>query len=337
MIYHTNSLGEALKHVLDTKAKNNSKFSLRSLARKTELSPAAISRVIHHKLNLGVEKAEQVAELLNFKDQEKEYFLTLAKLDSEKDPEIRSILQRKLYELGRNTKSDKISGENFDIISEWYGLPMFDLIRHAPAHNLPTVASLAEKLGISHEETERMVKNLVQLKLIEEVISSEVELTPEETGAESILANAIGHWGNIEVASVAKFSIKTKLKSIAERVIISSNSLQKSMGKYYQQILSLISRSLTEQTPQEKVIGFQILMIDPEQIEVARNLTDQYLNALGDLSIHSKTRSEVYQAFSCVFRIGKKNINSNSSNSSNSNNNMKNISEQSNQFNKNKH
>src|SRR5687768_8751661 len=105
--------GKILSEALARKKKKNASYSLRSLARNLSVSPAYLSQVINGKKRLSLLRSQQISRQLELTPQE--------------SAELTSPIKRLAKASTKYAKSF-MDADCFQVISEWYHLPILDLI-----------------------------------------------------------------------------------------------------------------------------------------------------------------------------------------------------------------
>jgi uncharacterized protein (TIGR02147 family) len=95
----------------------------------------------------------------------------------------------------------------------------------------------------------------------------------------------------------------------AGRLMVASEKSSEAIRAYYKSLLPRVEESIETQSPKQKVIGAEVMMLDPSQLEEVRKLTDEYLNSLQKIAAQGRKRTQVYQAFVDVFPLTKKSLN----------------------------
>jgi uncharacterized protein (TIGR02147 family) len=249
----------------------NPRYSLRAFAKKLGLSPGGLSLILSRKKQLSLSRAYVLADCLELNDSEKERFLLLVQLETAKSSKVKHETYEKLKHLSSGqSEVFNLSLEQFQMISEWYGLAMLEMITHFAGDWSST--QMAEYLGIPKVDAEVMLDRLQRLELIEQ--------------------NADGN-----------------LQRVSDRMLVGSKVPNEAIRKYYHGVIQKSDASVEGQSPAEKIIGTEVFAFDPEQLEEVRKKTDEYLDSLLALARSGKNRTEVYQVMANVFRLSpKKNL-----------------------------
>lgn len=253
-----------LKQIFADAVKSNPQISLRAFAKKCGLSPGGLSLILNQKKKLSASRAHEIAQALRLSPKECDYFVLLAQMENAKN----SGLKSSLYEKAKNFYPEQqsihnLSLEQFRLISEWYGLAILEYITTISGEKTST--ELAQYFGIQKIEVETTLDRLLKLEIIEKT--------------------AQGY------------------KRTADRILVSSGVPNEAIRNYYQGVLEQSKKSITTQTPKQKIIGTEVFAFDVDQISQVTQLTDRYLNALLKIAKKGKNRKDVYQVFVDVFRL----------------------------------
>ncbi len=269
MIYEYDNSIHFLKSTLEAKSRLNSSYSMRAFAKKLGMSPGGLSLVLSRKKKLSSERAHQVAQALELKPEEIDYFMTMIQLEGTKSETLRLEFLEKLKRLNpklnqsSDLKQSLLPLEQFRLISEWHGLAILELLSGVKGRW--TIRAIQKKFDLPKIEIEVMLERLMKLEMVEEKNGEYVR--------------------------------------VVDALMVTSSAPNEALRKYYEAIHDKSHESIRSQSPDEKVIGWQVFAFDPNQLEDVRKMTDEYLTKLEKLSLKSKNRSEVYQALTNVFRL----------------------------------
>jgi uncharacterized protein (TIGR02147 family) len=143
-----------LNQELVRRTQRNRSFSQRAFAKMLDLSPGELSEILNGKRKLSVKKALLIAEKLTLSPEETLYFLKMTKV-TKKLNTIRT---------SKNLKSQNLSIDTFEIISNWY---CFAIINLSECSGFTWDKDyIAKKLDISHAETRDALNRLEKVGLI---------------------------------------------------------------------------------------------------------------------------------------------------------------------------
>ncbi len=272
MIFEYDNSTHFLKAILQSKTDQNPNYSMRSFAKKLGISPGGLSLILNKKKKLSVARAYEVASSIELSSDETDYFVTLVQLESSHNEQVKHQCLEKLKRLNPRLQNAKelhkalLNLEKFKMISKWYGLVILELL--SEIENKWNFIAIQGYLKVPKNELEIMLDRLIKLGLILEY-------------------NGI-------------------YKRITGSVIVDSSYPNNGLQNYYKEIHKKSFESITEQTPNEKVIGTQVFAFDPEQLKDVEKLTYEFLDKLEELSLKGKHKTHVYQAIANIFCIAKK-------------------------------
>lgn len=157
-VSETNSLTESkkmwLSNLIAEKMKKNPHFSLRAFARRVEISPTVLSRILSGKRNLTFNLAVRIADALLFTPEEREELFSYFTKKNEKDA---------------NAQEDKnerqITLECFNAMKDWYHYGITQLLQvKGFVEDYQWIASM---LSISSLEAKLAVDRLLRLEILE--------------------------------------------------------------------------------------------------------------------------------------------------------------------------
>jgi uncharacterized protein (TIGR02147 family) len=273
MIYEHSNYREYLRDTLIGQIRKNPRFSLRAFAKRVGLAPSNLSEVIRGKKNLSEKSAIQVAERMGLNPVETEYFVLLVQLEGRRDDKSRQLILDRLQRLNPSREVNHLGLDVFNAISDWYHVAVITLTRVEGFVVSPE--SAAQALGVTLVEASAAIDRLVRLNLIEKT--------------------------------------KAGYRKTGNYLLAHSDSPDEGLRNYHRQMLSKAIDSLTAQTPREKVIGSENLVIDEDQIEEARQITERYFAEMIKLSERAEKKTHAYhlgvQFFNLMKTVGGKNEN----------------------------
>lgn len=138
---------QALKHYFDRKKKSSPGFSMRSLARRLDISPSFLSRALNGKKAMPVELQEKLAAALDVEPE----------LLNKNEPE-------KMMEAREWTLAEKDATR---ILRNWYYIPVLEFTTLENYDG--SVSEIARRLGLSVQTTEITLRELTDLGLLKSV------------------------------------------------------------------------------------------------------------------------------------------------------------------------
>lgn len=176
-----------LLQYLNEKKKKNAQYSLRSLAKGIDISPAQLSSIINKKKKLSPKHAIKIIERLNLTEQES------LELLSDIDPELRNALSRKV-------ELQMLSADEFELISNWvhYGILSLSYFKN----NIASIDWISAKLSVPSDSVESAFRRLERLGIIKIVGNKFVQSTKPLTTTSDIPSESIKshHRQNLELA-----------------------------------------------------------------------------------------------------------------------------------------
>jgi uncharacterized protein (TIGR02147 family) len=153
---------ELLANELEKRLAKNPQYSVRAFARDLDISKTHLAEILRGKNQLSVELADKFTKKLNFDRAEAENFLDLVEAESGASTLLKTRAQKRLEARFLDLKN--LEPEEFSPISEWYFMPLMELLTlplasHSPEH-------LAARLGIPAETVALALEILLRQKLI---------------------------------------------------------------------------------------------------------------------------------------------------------------------------
>lgn len=206
--------------------------------------------------------------MLKLSIEEKDEFLLLVQIESATSPTVKAYLYEQLKRVSgaSSTGVMNLTLESFQLISNWYGLAVLEMITHFAGEW--DAEKIGEYLGVAKVDIELTLERLEKLEMIER--------------------------------------IPTGYRRCTDRVMVNGLTPNEAFRNYYHQILDRADESIHTQASKERVIGTEVFAFDPEQVPEARKLTDAYLNGMLELAKKGKKRTEMYQVVSGCFRLNPK-------------------------------
>ncbi len=139
-----------LKKQLDQRKVINPRFSMRSLAKKIELSPSKLSEIMQGRKSLSSKRAVIIAEKLGLRDLEREIFILSAVAEGEKYPEAKTKMKTLVAEF---------NGQRTLQRNAWY----FGAVKAIEEEGLDP-KYFAEALGLTELQIENAQRFLKRIK-----------------------------------------------------------------------------------------------------------------------------------------------------------------------------
>jgi uncharacterized protein (TIGR02147 family) len=255
MIYNHKSIAGFLKSELAGRIAKDKTYSLRTMAKELDLSPAYLSQLINLKKNLGPDRSVKVAELLGLGKQETKYFFLLSQLEQTPDSQ-RASVEKQLNDLSLDYEEESLEADSFQAISDWFHIPILEMTYLDDFEF--TTPNVAKRLGISEVEAGAGIERLHRLGL--------VQLAPDGT-----------------------------YKKTEENFVFRTNRRNEAFGHFLREIMLVGAESMDHQPVNERIVMSQTFCIDQSQMEEARQISREYIQRMAGLFKTAKTHNQTYQ------------------------------------------
>jgi len=266
-IYLYSNYRDYLRDSFNFLKKVNESYSLRAYAKKLDIAPSFLSGLLRGNKGLSSNKAISIAEKLKLSKKESQYFHVLTQLESAKSIELKESLITGLKTMSPEVEFTTLEHKAFKVISDW---KHFAIMASMGLDNfVANKKNIAELFGLSLSEVEGYIANLVSLKLIaesDEGIFSKINNNP-------------------------RF-----ISSVPNRAL----------REYHKETLSLAIESIESQSPQEKIIGSEVIVIDDSKMNEFSELMEEFFTKVKNLSNSTKeNKNAVYYFGVQGFRLNK--------------------------------
>lgn len=227
-------------HYSDQKERH-SYFSFRFVAQKIGIDASYYAKVLNRQKHLGETYIEPLADFLGFHGREREYFITLIHFNRARSSQIEKELFSRLISL-KERCGTKIPAHTYRFFSEWYIIPIRELINSSDFHG--DYAALGNRLipAISAAEAKRAVEILIELGMV----------APDDSGilrqTEAVLTTG-DQWRSAGIREFQKKMILNAAEALqalpAEKRDISSVTISTSFDTF-EQIREKISQTRQE-------------------------------------------------------------------------------------------
>lgn len=270
MIYEHTSYRAYLKDLLAQKTAHNPRYSLRAMAKQLGIAPSSLSEVLGARCGISLTSARKIALRLGLSPEETEYFCLLVQLEASEDPLVRESISLRMRSINPKAgHSHDLSVDQFRQIADWHHSAILELVSLEGDRFNATLA--AKRLGISKIDAEVAVDRLVRLELLE----------ADDRG---------------------------KLNRVHNRLVARSNAMQdQAIRKFFDQTLQKAAAALGNQSPQERVSGYETLPLAAEAIPEAREIVERFFSEMIDLSRRTPRRRDVYHLTLHLFNLTPKN------------------------------
>ncbi len=214
----------------------NRSYSLRAFARSLGLSSGELSEILSGKRILSTKSAIKISKAMGLSSMELKHLLRL--VNKSKDPDFNKEEYKDL--LSSNFSQQKLSSDQFDIVSEWYHFAILNL---AECRDFEwSYTYISKKLNIKPYEVKVAIDKMVNVGLIEKTVSKQ-----------------------------GKISYK-----VSEKYVMSGEDIpSKAVRNYHRQILQKAIESLEVQTVEERdITGIGLTIDKKDLIKIKKEISD---------------------------------------------------------------
>lgn len=267
MLFEANDYRHYLKSILLERIAANPSYSLRSMARALEISPAMLSGIISGKKNLSREKSYQVSRKLQLTSEMANYFELLVEFERVTDNDLKSEILAKLQSINKNRSPQNLTLDIFKSISEWYHIPIIELC--GIEHLSVTPKLVCEKLGVSLAQATSALDRLTRLELT--------------------VANDDG----------------TYKKSIEENYLFQTEIPDNALNNYHQTMIEKGKEAVVEQKISERFIGSETFSFSEENLKEASIIMEECFSKMKALATkkRNKKTKDIYHMGMQFFRL----------------------------------
>ncbi len=152
-----------IKEALAEKVANNPAYSMRAFARKVDVSPSHLSRVLNGHKELSIAAALRLSVELGLGISERERFLDLVSFATA-DLHTKKVLSQKLFKSAKSIQRITMNTEVFKLLSDWHNFAILELMRTKSFQSSPTW--IAQRLGLKLAQVQGALSILERVKLI---------------------------------------------------------------------------------------------------------------------------------------------------------------------------
>lgn len=153
-----------LKEELARRNGKNRAFSLRAMAKFFNVAPSLLSDVLKGKKNISYDTAVKIASKLKLTRKESEYFCELVRFEAAKNVEVKGKILERVNRLGSNRQVVSLAVDSFQLLADWYHLPIRQLSLLKGFKLTPQ--NVSKKLGIAPIQAEVALERLTRLGLL---------------------------------------------------------------------------------------------------------------------------------------------------------------------------
>lgn len=245
--------------------RRNPLVSLRSFARKLEMTPSQLSDLLAHRKGISPQKALKIANKLKLNNEETHHFLLLAVAKHGRSPSKRKWATEKLTENAALLQSNipiEMEEAMFDRISGWENYAILEILE--TTHHSITLSECAHLLDIPTNLCQTIMNNLVKIGIISQEF------------------NEISHQ-----------EVYLKAKSTPTHLTTTVNVPSAAIKEHHRQILGKATESLYSTPVQKRDFSSLTFAFDPDRIEEVREQISQFLRKMSDLFECGK-RNQIY-------------------------------------------
>jgi uncharacterized protein (TIGR02147 family) len=182
------ALQHALKSRLESLRIRYPAYSMRAFAKRAGISPATMSLIMQGKRSASLRLAESLSERLQFDPQERSEVLAKA-LEVKSEPDREAYVQLTL--------------DQYRIVSDWRSFAILNLIKTVDFKS--DVTWIADRLGISEDETSETIERLKRLEMLKVENGQFVRTVSKYRTTEDVTNASLkrSHAQNLELAHVS--------------------------------------------------------------------------------------------------------------------------------------
>lgn len=259
-----------LKKAFENKRSNkNRPQSLRAIAKKIDLSPAYLSKVLNKKQGLSTDAALKISEWIDLSPSETEYLLLLIKASQEKNELKQLKIQNKINSHQQSQNRKNIQPEVFEKIANVNYLTT--LLLMGGKHSNIDPIDLAGILNLELKTSIEILETLEKCKLV------------------SKIKNRYHRNDNASLFFESKVS-NSFLREIYKEMLLSSIT------------------AIDNEPIENRTIGCEFMLIDQEQIPALQKIINDCFTKAVTLSHQAKTKDHVYNLGIQLVKLTKGNL-----------------------------
>ncbi|KYG67325.1 hypothetical protein AZI86_10025 [Bdellovibrio bacteriovorus] len=157
---------KVLKDELNLRRKKNPSYSLRAFAKYLEISPSLLSNLLRGLKGISDKKAGNIAKKLQLDAENKKFFVLSAVGAHGRSATKRKGAAAELENLKkRQDNTVKFAGNEIEVIRSWHYLTFLELLELKDCDH--SITWFARRLGLSTMATDKIVSQLISLKMVE--------------------------------------------------------------------------------------------------------------------------------------------------------------------------
>ncbi len=166
MIYSQGDYRGILEQRYTERHSRNPSYSLRAFARDLDISVSRLSEVMNRRNHLSAQSADQIAQRLDFDEDERAYFRDLVDAQTARTEAQREQAQIRLLKYRFADEETQVTMDQFKLIAEWYHFAILELFK--TKHFACEPARIAEILELDADVAKEALARLVRLNFVEE-------------------------------------------------------------------------------------------------------------------------------------------------------------------------
>lgn len=166
MIYSQGDYRGILEQRYSERHSRNPSYSLRAFARDLEISVSRLSEVMNRRNHLSAQSADQIAQRLDFDEDERAYFRDLVDAQTARTESQREQAQLRLLKYRFADDETQVTMDQFKLIAEWYHFAIMELFKTKDFVCEPD--RIAGILDIDADVAKEALSRLVRLNFVEE-------------------------------------------------------------------------------------------------------------------------------------------------------------------------
>lgn len=168
----------------------NAKYSERAFARDLNISSSTLNDIFNKRSGLSLEKAKQIAEILNFSTKEKNYFCDLVESQHARSQKLKQAAALRLTQYDYELQYKDTVNVVFNIFLKWHYSAVFVMLSAGESN----LKKIEKKLRIPEEDVRAAVRELISMGFISEGKNGEykvqhISFFGESTKASTIIRN----------------------------------------------------------------------------------------------------------------------------------------------------
>lgn len=260
------SYREQLHSQLKNRCARRPGYSLRAFARDLGYGPSQLSRVMNGKQHLSPASARLIAERLFDSQMDQEAFVARVEHESSPKDAVRVSARKRLETLEPEIQENDtvlLEQDAFVVISEWYHLPILDLMT---LHDRPaTPAAVAAFLGISKAEAGQAIERLIRLKLLK-----------HENG---------------------------RYAKTHGKLLVPSGGPNGGVRKFHRSMIEKGLRAIEGQSVERRYLSARTVAFAPKDLPKFKAAVDEFMRKLSELTHASRPKTKLYQVTTQMFDL----------------------------------